>query len=103
MGHLHYGSETFPLEDRTLFHLQVVTGLKLRRREPFFVFWRPGHETGEGRHALWIDNGVPIHFEYAGGRTPSVNREWIEHLVSAANSSGGLNLADDRNAELARP
>lgn len=102
MGHLHYGSETFLLEDRTLFHLQVVTGLKLRRREPFLVSWRPGHESGEGRHALWVDNGVPIHFEYSGGRTPSVNREWIEHLVSAANSSGGLNLADDRNAEPAQ-
>jgi len=103
MGHLHYGAETFFLEDRTLFHVQLVVGLKLRRREAFFLSWRPGHESGEGRYALWIDNGVPIHFEYSGGRTPSANRDWIEHLVLAANSSGGLNLADDRNAEPPQP
>lgn len=99
MGHLHYGTESFAIDDRVLFHLQVVLGVKLRRREAFFLSWRPGSQTGEGRHAIWVDNGFPIHFEYSGGRSPGLNREWIEHLVTAANSSGGLNLADDRNAE----
>ncbi|MBO0983730.1 hypothetical protein [Rathayibacter sp. SD072] len=99
MGHLHYGTESFTLEDRALFHLQVVIGVKLRRSEAFFVSWRPELESIEGRHALWMDNGVPIHFEYASSRSPSINRDWIEHLVLAANSAGGLNLADERNAE----
>lgn len=99
MGHLQYGTESFAFDDRLLFHLQVLVGLKLRRREAFVVSWRPGSQTGEGRHAIWIDNGVPIHFAYSGGRTPALNREWMEHLVASANSSGGLNLADDRNAE----
>ncbi|ROQ52640.1 hypothetical protein EDF36_3802 [Rathayibacter sp. PhB152] len=99
MGYLHYGTESFPFDDRLLLHLQVVVGLKLRRHEAFFVSWRPGAQTGEGRHAIWIDNGVPIHFNYSGGRPPTLNREWIEQLVTSANSSGGLNLADDRNAE----
>jgi len=99
MGHLHYGTESFAFDDRVLFHLQVVVGLKLRRREAFYVSWRPGSQTGEGRHTIWIDNGIPIHFDYPGSRYPALNRDWIEHLVAAANSSGGLNLTDDRTAE----
>ncbi|MCJ1697939.1 hypothetical protein MT349_19325 [Rathayibacter caricis] len=99
MGQLHYNSETFAFEDRTLLHLQLVIGLKLRRREPFFLSWRAEPAVGSGRHALWIDNGVPIHVEYTGGRAASLNRDWVEHLINAANSGSGLNLADDHNQE----
>ena len=99
MGLLHYDATRFEFDDRTLAHLQIVIGLKLRRREPFYVSWRSDAAIGSGRHSLWIDNGVPIHFEYSGGRIPAPNRDWIEHLVTASNSSAGLNLSDDHNRE----
>ena len=99
MGNLHYYSQVFPVEDRTLSHVQVVVGVKLRRHEPFFLSWTSGSAQGSGRHSLWIDRGVPLHFEYIGNRHPAVNREWIEQLITAANGPAGVNLADPRNHE----
>jgi len=99
MGQLHYNAQTFAFEDRTLLHLQLVIGLKLRRREPFFLAWRSDTSAGSGRHALWIDNGIPIHAEFVGGRAASINRDWVEQLITSANTGSGLNLADEHNHE----
>lgn len=90
MAKLHYGDEVFDLEDRLLAHLQIVIAAKLRRGEHFLLSWTPPRDSGEGRHTLWIDNGIPIHFHYAGGRTPAINRDWLLALVESSNSSAGL-------------
>lgn len=99
MGVLHYHDRIFEFEDRLLTHIQIVVGLKLRRSECFYLSWLPGHASGAGRQAVWISPGVPVYFAFSGSRMPSVNRDWIEHLVAAANSGTGLNLSDDRNRE----
>jgi hypothetical protein len=99
MGILHYDRRAFEFEDRLLVHIQVVVGLKLRRGECFYLSWLPGRESGAGRQAVWIATGVPLHFEFAGSRIPSVNRRWIEHLVTGSHSGMGLNLSDDLNRE----
>jgi hypothetical protein len=95
VGHLRYDGDRFEFDDRLLAHLQVVIGLKLRRSESFFLSWTPKALSGEGRHAVWIAPGVPIHFAYSGSRPPSINREWVEALALAANSSAGLVITDE--------
>jgi len=95
MGVLYYDGSEFDFDDRTLTHLQIVISTKLRRREDFFLSWSQPAERGSGRHAIWIDNGVPIHFFYEGSRTATVNREWIEALLLSAGRATGLQLTDE--------
>lgn len=90
MGKLHYGNHEFEMDDRQLAHLQLIIGVKLRRGENFFMAWKSPASSGEGRRAVWIDNGVPIYFEYAGGRDPKLNFAWAEKLADAAGKGGGL-------------
>jgi len=95
MGALSYGGDEFEFEDRVLTHLQVVISTKLRRGENFFLSWPVPLERGSGRHAIWIDNGVPIHFFYSGSRPAGVNREWVESLLLSAGRASGLFLGDE--------
>ena len=92
MGALHYGGQEFEFEDRVLTHLQIVFSTKLRRGENFFFSWTQPPERGSGRHAIWIDNGTPIHFFFTGSRPPAVNREWVEMMLQSAGRTAGLQL-----------
>ena len=93
MGKLTYDSTlTVDFDDRVLAHLQLVIGAKLRRAESFYFSWRDDPAVGDGRSTLWLHPTIPLHFKYAGGRQPSINRAWIDLLMSAANSPGGLHL-----------
>lgn len=94
MGILRYHVEDFDFEDRLLAHVQVIISTKLRRGEKFFLTWSVSSCYGSGRHALWIDNGVPIHITYSGSRPPSLNRQWIESLLLSS-ASGGVHLTED--------
>jgi hypothetical protein len=95
VGVLYYGSEEFDLDDRVLTHLQIAISTKLRRGEDFFLSWAVPVERGSGRHAIWIDNGVPIHFFYSGSRSVSINREWVETMILSAGRASGLQLMDE--------
>lgn len=90
MGKFHYGNQSFDMDDRLLTHLQLIIGVKLRRNENFFMAWKGPASSGEGRRAVWIDNGVPIYFEYAGGSDPKLNFAWAEKLADSAGKGGGL-------------
>ena len=93
MGKLTYDSTlTVDFEDRVLAHLQLVIGAKLRRAVSFYFSWRDDPAVGDGRSALRIHPTIPLYFKYAGGRQPSINRAWIDLLMSAANSPSGLHL-----------
>ncbi|MCU1420351.1 MAG: ATP-dependent ligase [Microbacteriaceae bacterium] len=98
MGSLHYGGQEFEFDDRTLTHLQIVFSTKLRRGENFFFSWISPLERGSGRHAIWIDNGTPIHFFFSGSRPPSVNRDWIESMLQASGRTAGLQLGTEPEA-----
>ena len=98
MGTLSYDGETFELDDRVLVHLQIVISTKLRRGENFFLSWLVPVERGSGRHAIWIDNGVPIHFYYSGSRAISINRDWIETMIFSAGRAAGLVLTEEAEA-----
>lgn len=95
MGILYYDGQEFEFDDRSLTHLQIVISTKLRRGEDFFLSWAVPAERGSGRHAVWIDNGVPIHFFYEGSRPATVNRDWIESLLLSAGRATGLQLSEE--------
>lgn len=93
VGVLRYDDEEFEFDDRLLAHLQIVVSTKLRRAENFFLTWPVPAGAGSGRHALWIDNGVPLHITFAGSRAPQINREWIESLILSS-ATGSIHLDD---------
>lgn len=100
MGTLRYHNEEFSFDDRVLTHLQIVISTKLRRSESFFLTWNVPAGSGSGRHALWIDNAIPLHITFSGSRTPQINREWIESLL-VASVTGGIHLSEEPPAESA--
>jgi hypothetical protein len=79
-------------DDRTLAHLHLVIGAKLRRGESFFFSWKDDAANGDGRTTIWVYPSAPIVFKFHGGRPPAINRRWIDVLAVAANSSNGLQL-----------
>ena len=97
VGVLYYDREEFAFDDRVLAHVQIIISAKLRRGENFFLSWALPAERGSGRHAIWIDNGVPLHFFYNGSRNMSINREWIETMMTSASRASGLMLAEEPN------
>jgi hypothetical protein len=96
MGKLTYDSTlTADFDDRVLAHIQVVIGAKLRRGESFYFSWRDDPQSGGGRSTIWLHPGIPIAYKYFGSRSPALNPEWIEALMSAVNSSGGLQVVPE--------
>jgi hypothetical protein len=95
VGYLQYDGEEYDFDDRVLLHLQIVISTKLRRHEDFFLTWVQPAERGSGRHSIWIDNGVPMHFFFTGSRPASINREWLEQLILSSAQATGLMLGDE--------
>ena len=95
MGKLIYGGIEIEFDDRALVHLQIVIGSKLRRGESFFLSWNDSPTIGDGRSSVWLQASIPLYFRYNGGKTPSLNRAWIETLSRSANSGQGLLLSSE--------
>lgn len=94
MGTMYYGSWEFAFDDRLLAHLQVVIATKLRRHEAFFLNRRAAPEVGDGRHSVWIDNGIQLYCEFSGSRKPAINRSWLDQLITSAGGVGGMRITD---------
>jgi hypothetical protein len=94
MGCLIYGptGTKVSIDDRSLAHLKVVILTKLRRGEGFAFSWDRGTENGSGRDTMWLNPSIGLEFQFEGGREPSLNKVWIEELMSSANSGGGLHI-----------
>ena len=97
MGKLLYGDSQVEIQfdDRSLAHLQIVIGAKLRRHESFFLSWKDDPSIGDGRSSIWLDAGIPLYFKYFGGKMPEINRDWLELLTQSSNSSLGLQLMEE--------
>ncbi|MCU1543431.1 MAG: ATP-dependent ligase [Microbacteriaceae bacterium] len=96
MGTLSYDSSyKAEFDDRVLAHLQIVIGAKLRRGESFHFSWRNEQVTGQGRTTIWLHPTVPLIYSYLGSRTPTINRLWIEALMTSANSVAGLQIVPE--------
>ena len=94
MGTIYYGGSATPIhiEDRALAHLKVVIATKLRRNESFTVSWRHPDDQPRGRSTLWLHPSIPLRFVFDDPEPTELSRDWIEHLASSANSSGGITL-----------
>lgn len=97
MGKFIYNSSTreIDIDDRTLAHLRVAILNKLRRAESFSMTWDHGVENGSGRTTMWIHESIPLQFVFSGNRHPKLNRLWIEQMLLAANSTGGLQFVPE--------
>jgi hypothetical protein len=98
MGILTYGSrvqQPIEFDDRTLAHLQVVIGSKLRQRQSFFLSWLESIDGGSGRGSIWIDGAIALNFAYASAQRYKINRDWVEVLMTSANSANGLQLTPE--------
>ncbi len=97
MGTLIYGSGNLKVEfdDRVLAHIQAVVGVKVRRNERFFLSWFDTQAVGDGRSAAWIAPEIPLSFRFSSASQHRLNRPWIEAMILAAGSSGGLVLTQE--------
>src|ERR1700710_1624654 len=96
MGKLTYDSSlTVDFDDRTLAHLQLVIGAKLRRNEAFYFSWRDDEAIGDGRSVIWLHPTIPLALKFFGGRPPGINRVWVDELMLTANSPAGLQLIEE--------
>ena len=96
MGNLAYGQTlNVEFEDRTLAHLQIVIGSKLRRNEAFYFSWKDDQRVGDGRTTIWVHPTIPLVFKFFGGRPPAINREWLHLLEQGANTPAGLHLMNE--------
>ncbi|HCJ48208.1 MAG TPA: hypothetical protein DHW40_02555 [Microbacterium sp.] len=102
MGVFTYGSNTrLSIDDRTLAHLEVVIGSKLRRGESFMFMWPRDGAEGGGRACVWINRASQLAYRYRGDARSRINPGWIELLASAANSPHGLHLVAEPDADRA--
>ena len=100
MGTLTYDSKlTATFDDRVLAHLQIVIWAKIRRGEPFSFTWTEPSRNGYGRTSIWLSPNISLAFEYFGGKTPLINKNWVNALSKSANSPGGLQLLPEPVAE----
>ena len=104
MGTLTYDSKlSADFDDRTLAHLQIVVGAKLRRNEAFYFSWKDDASIGNGRTVIWMHPTIPVSFKFFGSRPPAINREWIDELMLLANTPSGLYLVPETSSPTSPP
>lgn len=92
VGQLLYdaGAQSFDIEDRALAHLRVILMNKLRRGEPFLLHLPDPQNMGT--RSVWIHPAISLVLSFYGSRSPSLNREWLDTLMTEANGPNGLTL-----------
>jgi len=96
MGMLAYDrSLTIDFDDRTLAHLQIVIGMKMRRGESFYFSWKDDQQVGDGRTSIWLHPTIPLVYKYYGSRSPAINPAWIHALEVSANTNAGLQIVPE--------
>lgn len=99
MGYLIYGNaQDYEFDDRTLAHLKVAITMKLRRQESFLMSWVNPPEKGGGRVSIWLTPNIPLTFRFAGSRTPTLNKEWLEVMNELSNTPRGLIVVSESDA-----
>ncbi len=83
------------MDDRTLAHLQIIIGSKLRSGQGFFFSWTEDVANGSGRTSVWIYPSLELRFVYATAQRHVLNRGWLESLMNSANSAEGLSLTSE--------
>lgn len=95
MGTLTYDGESFTFDDRTLAHLQAAVTLKLRRREPFLLSWASQEAGDSARTSLWIDNAIPIRYDFDQAEPGRLNDAWLNSMVEMASRASGILVTEE--------
>ena len=96
MGKLAYEKVlSIDLDDRTLAHIQIVIGMKLRRGESFYFSWKDDQAVGDGRTSIWLHPAIPLAYKFYGSRQPRINPAWIRDLEVSANTTTGLQIVPE--------
>lgn len=85
-------------DDRTLLHVQMVVGTKLRRGEPFSFSWREDVSVGGGRTSVWIHPRSALVYKFYAAQRGALNPHWIDALMYTANSPSGLYVVPEPEA-----
>ncbi len=95
MGRFIYNAavNSFEIEDRTLAHLRLVIMNKLRRSESFM--FDLAMSDGSGSRSFWMNPAIPVQFQFFGSRSPRINRDWVELLMTAASGPNGLAIVPE--------
>ena len=97
MGILHIGQDAVvDLDDDLLEHVFAVLVAKLRRSEPVLLRWE--NADGHLEQAL-VQSAALLRATFDSPRLDALDHAWLECLMVAANSNGGICLA---TADLAR-
>ncbi|SDT31015.1 DUF7882 family protein [Microterricola viridarii] len=100
MGELIYGAETsYEMEDRTLAHVKVAVGAKLRRQESFYLSWVVPASSGSGRISIWLSPAIPLQFHFRGNTAPKLSPIWVQALELTAVSDRGMVVLPEKEAE----
>jgi len=105
MGKILYGDSGTEVvfDDRSMAHLQLVIGAKLRRGEGFFFSWKDDPSVGDGRSSIWLSFAIPLYFRYSGSKPVTINRDWLEVLTLSANSTTGLQFTPEPSGHTNAP
>jgi hypothetical protein len=82
-------------DDRSLAHLQIIVGVKLRRHEQFFVSWVDSGDVGSGRSSLWVSPSVPMMFAFSSSRPVRINQDWLKALAATADRPTGIDFVPE--------
>lgn len=100
MGELVYGAGTsYEMDDRTLAHVKIAAGAKLRRQESFYLSWVIPANSGSGRVSLWLSPAIPLQFHFRGNTAAQLNRVWVRALEMTAISDRGMVVIPEEEAE----
>ncbi|AMB59818.1 hypothetical protein [Microterricola viridarii] len=100
MGVLVYGAGTeYELEERTLAHVKVAAGSKLRRQESFYLSWSIPASAGSGRVSIWLSPAIPLQFHFKSPTAPQLNRVWLTALEMTAMGDRGMVVLPEAEAE----
>ena len=99
MGHFVYGAGAkYEFADRTLAHVKVAAGAKLRRQESFYLSWVKPVSEGSGRVTVWMAPSIPAQFQFKTREPATLNREWVKALAMTAMSDRGMVILDEEEA-----
>ena len=97
MGTLHIGHDTVvDLDDDLLEHVFAVLVAKLRRSEPVLLRWE--NAAGQLEQVL-VQSAALLRATFDSSHVEKLDHAWLECLMVAANSNGGICLG---TADLAR-
>jgi hypothetical protein len=97
MGHFVYGANAkYEFSDRTLAHVKVAAGLKLRRQESFYLSWVKPASEGSGRVTVWLSPSIPVQFQFTTQHPEDLNRVWLKALAMTAMSDRGMVVLEEQ-------